>query len=211
MMTNFQFYVSLTSYGEANGNHSTVWYKAVYSALPRGTVVSVDNANDPETPIRMTKNQMAGCVKYTIPLSRDLTPYELNEIKNKWAGMGVLGNFGITSSSTISEKMKLAADNMILSDSDYDSLCFQLMKAEHQRWYADRAADGWSFGPTLSVFNRTHPLMRPWEDLPIEYRTIDKANPHKLLSMLDSHGYSVVKKGELDSLIKLMHSIKIPI
>lgn len=210
-MISFQFYIALTSYGDKDDTLAKTWFQCVYASLPRGVVTSVDNASDPSNPIRLTKTEMAGCTRFTVPLSRDLSPYELNEVKNKWAGLQVRGNFSITSSSTISEKMKLAADNMVLTDDDYSSLCHQLMKAEHQRWYADRSNEGWKYGPILSVFNKTHPLMRPWEDLPIEYKTVDRKHPHRLLSMLDSHGYSVVKKDELDSLIKLMHSIKIPV
>lgn len=210
-MTNFDFYISLTSYGEENLNHARVWFQTVYGALPRGTVASIDNPEDPSSPIRLVRTKLHGCVKFTVPLSRDLSPYELNEIKNKWATSGIVGNFAITSSSTISEKLKIAADNLVLNDADYDSLCYQLVKAEHQRWYAEKAADGWTYGPIMSVFNKTHPLMRQWEDLPDEYKKIDRDHPHRLLDMLASHGYSVVKRSELDALISLMHSVKIPV
>lgn len=205
---NFQFYVSLTSYGAESDEHARLWYSSVYNALPRGTTTSVE---DNGVVVRLTKARLHGCVRYTVPLSRDLSPYELNEVKHKWAASGVVGNFSITSSSTISEKMKLAADNMVLSDDEYASLCHQLMKAEHQRWYATRAEEGWTYGTIMSIFNKTHPLMRPWEDLPSEYRVVDKNNPHRLLELLGTHGFTVVKKSELDSLISLMHSVKIPV
>lgn len=209
-MQDFQYHITLISYGEENTSHARAWYKAAYNSLPRGAVAVIDNKDAPDQPIRMTKTSLTGCVRYSIPLTRDITPYELNEVKNKWAASGVVGNFSITSSSTVSERMKLAASNMVLTDNDYHSVAYQLMKAEHQRWYAEKAKSGWSYGPILSVFNKTHPLMRPWEDLPEEYRSVDRNTPHTLLDVLSSHGYAVVRKHELDSLVSLVHSIKIP-
>jgi hypothetical protein len=59
----------------------------------------------------------------------------------------------------------------------------------------------------LSIKNKTHPLMRPWDDLPAQYRDTNTNNPENFLQFLNSQGFAVVKQTELGSLLKILRDI----
>jgi len=40
-----------------------------------------------------------------------------------------------------------------------------LARIEHDRWYADRRAEGWKKGPEKDLDSKTHPLLESWEEL----------------------------------------------
>lgn len=59
----------------------------------------------------------------------------------------------------------------------------------------------------LSLKNKTHPLMRPWDDLPAQYRDVNTNNPENFLQFLNNQGFAVVKQTELGSLLKILRDI----
>jgi len=73
-------------------------------------------------------------------------------------------------------------------------MCENLAKSQHRQWYDEKTEQGWKYGIHFSMKNKTHPMMRPWEDLPPEYKKIDYETPNKLLNTLYNLGYTVVKK-----------------
>jgi hypothetical protein len=62
----------------------------------------------------------------------------------------------------------------------------------------DKLDDGWRYGPSVSMKEKTHPLLRKWDELPDDYRTIDTSKPEQLLKLLNDSGYVLIKKTELD-------------
>jgi hypothetical protein len=38
--------------------------------------------------------------------------------------------------------------------------------AQHEKWMADKAAEGWIYGERKNVYLKTHPCMVPYEELP---------------------------------------------
>lgn len=45
--------------------------------------------------------------------------------------------------------------------------------ASHASWYAEKAADGWSYGPEKDPVNKRHPCFVPFSELPIEQQIKD--------------------------------------
>jgi hypothetical protein len=45
--------------------------------------------------------------------------------------------------------------------------------AEHDRWMAERIADGWVYGPVKDAGAKTHPLLIPYAQLPEAQRRKD--------------------------------------
>lgn len=43
----------------------------------------------------------------------------------------------------------------------------------HASWSAQKIADGWVYGPTKDAEKKTHPCLRPYDELPIEQRAKD--------------------------------------
>lgn len=44
----------------------------------------------------------------------------------------------------------------------------------HAKWCAEKAADGWKYGPVIDVERKQHPNMLPYEQLPEEQRALDQ-------------------------------------
>ncbi|RYD68677.1 MAG: hypothetical protein EOP83_00225, partial [Verrucomicrobiaceae bacterium] len=86
----------------------------------------------------------------------------------------------------------------------YVSLCTAWAKRQHDQWVKDREANGWRYGTTLSMSEKTNPLLRPWDQLPEKYRKPDLDEPQALLDLLNDQGYAVVTKGELQAMLNLM-------
>lgn len=45
--------------------------------------------------------------------------------------------------------------------------------AQHEEWLKAKAAKGWTYGPQHSEALRTHPCLRPYEELPVNQRIKD--------------------------------------
>lgn len=45
--------------------------------------------------------------------------------------------------------------------------------ASHENWYAEKQADGWSYGPEKDPINKRHPCFVPFEELPEAQKTKD--------------------------------------
>lgn len=45
--------------------------------------------------------------------------------------------------------------------------------SQHDAWMADKLKDGWTYGPSKSSQDKTHPCIVPYEDLPLEQRLKD--------------------------------------
>jgi hypothetical protein len=45
---------------------------------------------------------------------------------------------------------------------------------QHKCWFAHKVADGWTYGPEKDVDKKTHPCMKPYDELPAEQRIKDE-------------------------------------
>jgi hypothetical protein len=44
----------------------------------------------------------------------------------------------------------------------------------HENWYAEKVADGWTYGPVKNPDKKEHPCMVPYNELPFEQRLKDQ-------------------------------------
>lgn len=63
---------------------------------------------------------------------------------------------------------------------------------EHDRWMADKIADGWSYAPERDDVRRLHPDLRPWADLSEADREKDRAAIRAIPVILADFGLHVV-------------------
>jgi hypothetical protein len=139
------------------------------------------------------KQTKGGTHYYEIPLTRDLTESETAVIEEAYPE----GEIETSSEDVVSARQG-PADAVVMEEDDYNSLCETLAKHQHQRWYDARANSGWSFGLRVNEQSKQHPLMRPWEELPEQYRKVDYELPHLFMNMLADNGYVVVSRDELN-------------
>jgi hypothetical protein len=75
------------------------------------------------------------------------------------------------------------------SDEEMDLLA----RMEHDRWWADRALDGWTFAPVRDNRRKHHPNMVAYEELSEEVKKKDKDQIRKLTAILRDSGLEVVR------------------
>ncbi|MCB0895790.1 MAG: NAD-binding protein [Nocardioides sp.] len=68
-----------------------------------------------------------------------------------------------------------------------------LAEREHQRWYDDRTASGWTYGATRDDTARTNPLLVPWAELDPTVRQSNLDAARALQPMLARAGFEVAR------------------
>jgi len=77
-----------------------------------------------------------------------------------------------------------------LTDVDIDALA----EAEHERWRAQREAQGWTYGPTKREATKENPFVRPWAELTPEGRASNLESARNLPAMLAGNGFEPVRR-----------------
>jgi len=194
-MTEIPLYIRLKTSSPLSKEEAIAWYQCVKNNAPSGVLASVQTTNpqgDPDVVFMVHKETNGGVHFYEIPLTRDLTNEETMTIEEAYPEGEIE-----TSSEDVIAARQGPADAVVMEEDDYNHLCETLAKHQHQRWYEARSLAGWSFGLTVNESNKKHPLMRPWEQLPENYRKVDYELPHLFMSMLAEQGYAVVSRSEL--------------
>jgi hypothetical protein len=134
---------------------------------------------------------------YVIPLTRDLLEREVEPIA---AAMAEIfdNDFDIETSDT--RLLVQSQPPVSLSTANYLRLCTALSKQRHEDWVRERTDAGWRYGLTFSPEEKTHPLLRPWDEISEHYRQPDLAGPQTLIQLLDRQGYAIVTKADLQAL-----------
>ncbi len=199
-MTEIPLFIRLKTSEPLSKEEAIAWYHCVKNNLPSGVQSSVQTTNpqgDPDVVFMVHKETKGGTHYYEIPLTRDLTEDETAIIESAYPEGEIE-----TSSEDVKSARQGPADAVVMDEDDYNSLCVTLAKHQHQRWYEARSARGWSFGLKEDKTSKQHPLMRPWEDLPEQYRNVDYELPHLFMNMLVEQGYVVVSRNDLNKWIK---------
>jgi hypothetical protein len=199
-MTEIPLFIRLKTSEPLSKEEAIAWYHCVKNNLPSGLLSSVQTTNlqgEPDVVFMVHKETKGGTHYYEIPLTRDLTEDETVVIEEAYPEGEIE-----TSSNDITTARQGPADAVVMEEEDYNNLCVTLAKHQHQRWYEERSARGWSFGLKVDEKNKQHPLMRPWEDLPEQYRNVDYELPHLFMNMLAEQGYVVVGREDLNKWLK---------
>ncbi len=106
---------------------------------------------------------------YEVPLVRNLEEKEAEKIIKMWAKFYDVGDFIIETSTPYKD------DETVADDSDDVMTCCEKAKLKHNKWMHNKVKEGYRYGLTYSEQNMTHPMLRPWEQLPAQYRQIDES------------------------------------
>lgn len=194
-MTEIPLYIRLKTSSPLPKEEAIAWYNCVKNLAPNGVLTSVqttDPQGDPDVIFMVHKQTNGGTHYYEIPLTRDLTDDETAIIEEAYPS----GEIETSSEDVVSARQG-PADAVVFDEEQYNALCDTLAKHQHQRWYDARANAGWSFGLRVNEQSKQHPLMRPWEELPEQYRKVDYELPHLFMNLLAEHGFAVVSREEL--------------
>lgn len=202
--TDNQFYIRLVSKKPLQKDSVVRFYKFVKAHSPSGILSSlqVERPNYGLDTVRLIhKTDESGSV-YEIPLSRHLTENEYNVIKDAFQLLSEEGQSLESSTQIIPLARYLPGSNPQLVSDDFETFCDTLAKHQHSNWCLEKAEAGWRYGLEHDPKEKMSPLLRPWQDLPDQYRRIDKKLPQQIFDALESLGYVIVPRSELEKLTK---------
>ena len=70
----------------------------------------------------------------------------------------------------------------------------RMAEMEHDRWVAERRADGWRLGPKRDVLNKISPYLVSWEELAEEVREWDREAVRRIPELLASVGLVIRRR-----------------
>lgn len=193
-------YVSLLTEKELDKKDQQLWFGIVRDYGPEGILNSVQiyAADGRKNLGHLTKKVDEGYI-YVIPLKRDLTEKEAQEIVKAWESY-YQDDFEIEHSHP---EYDLDDEEGTLQDEegevdeeirDYDWFAEELTKLRHQSWLRNLQNAGWRYGTQYSAKEKTNPMMLPWEQLPDNYKDIDYDFAAEVFDILENLGYEVIEK-----------------
>lgn len=203
--TDNQFYIRLVSPSALDKAEVKRFYKLVKTVLPSGVLSSmqIERPNYGLDTVRLIhKTGDSGAQVYEIPLTRNLTEKEFDWVKYAFQDLAEEGQELDSSTVVIPNARHLLGGEPLLEPDDFETFCDTLAKYQHSNWCLEKSDAGWRFGVSHDHHAKTSPLLRPWQDLPDHYKSIDKKLPSQIFELLDSMGYVVIPKTELEKITK---------
>jgi len=194
-------YIKLSVAAPLDKGTARSWLACVRANAPSGTVATVQivDPGGASRAVAMVHRESEDRHAYLIPLTRDLSDEETRVIVEAFATEHPDLDFDVETNETVlvprdRQAIQLDADRHL-------ALCMALAKQRHEDWVRERTDAGWRYGPTFSLRDRTHPLLRPWDQIPDRYRAPDLTWPQKLVDLLNDQGYAILSKEDLERLI----------
>jgi hypothetical protein len=142
------------------------WYYTVDMLAPEGIVAGDDD----------TTNIMLGMQDtqylYILPLVRHLTANEAERIVEGYMRV-TEHDFEIETSNVYRADADFGQPfeyDISIDDDAREEIHLAMERQNHNKWIHEQMNKGWRFGINLDQVNKTHPAMRPWDDLPESYR-----------------------------------------
>jgi hypothetical protein len=201
-------YIALVVSEELDQEVVKCWFRCVKSRAPHGVLSTVDvTDNRGVTTAAMVKRETDTGIYYAIPLARDLVEAEANRIIAAFTVEQADLDFDIEATVVRTGEHGAKPPKVNVDQERYLELCTSLSKKQHEDWVKERSAEGWRYGTEVSIAAKTHPLLRPWDQLPDRFRKIDMDQPQRMLDLLGQYGYAVVSKEDLEAVFRLVRAI----
>lgn len=200
-------YIGLVLESEASRDLVRQWFNCVRAKAPVGilTTIVADHAGTPKS-ASLIHRETSGGHLYAVPVVRDLTEGEGQRIVDAFAAECDL-DFDVEITCMAANPSSPEAVGISIEQERYADVSRAWAKRQHEDWLRDRTNSGWRFGQVVSLKDRTHPLLRPWDELPERFRYTNLQQPQELLDLLTQKGYAVIPKNDLDSILKLVNAL----
>ena len=99
-------------------------------------------------------------------------------------------------------------DDVVLPE-ELTELAEEIAKNVHDVWSAKRLSEGWSYGEKRDDVKKTHPCLRPYDELPESEKAYDRATSMQTLKLIMKLGFNISKKRKISdsSLYRVVHSL----
>lgn len=182
------FYIQQRTQQELSVEDVQRWFLTVDMLAPEGVVATEDNTGS--IVIGVQGEQYL----YIVSLVRHLTANEANKIVEGYMRI-TDHDFEIESSNVYRADADLGHPfemDIQIAQEARNVLADAYKRQAHNEWIKEMTDKGYRYGLNMSARERTHPAMRPWDDLPKEYqRTPDKSDQQ----LLDYYSKNVHKFG----------------
>jgi RyR domain len=202
--TDNQFFIKLKSH-ELKKSQVKEFYEFIIKNIPNGVTSSVQlehPTNGLESVRLIHRKCQSGEHEYEIPLTRNLTASEFRKLDLIFDKFFDKDQILEASNNEILTRHQLPyGENVILPES-YNILCDTMAKYQHESWCDIKRKDGWRFSTEFNEKEKTNPLLRAWQDIPKDYKKVDKKLPKQLFLELEKMGFAIVSKDSLRRLLK---------
>ena len=159
------------------------WYLTVDMLAPDNVIMGDDESNS-----FMFAMQAEEYI-YMVPLVRHLTEQEAEQIVEGYMRVSE-HDFDIETSNVYRANADLAhpfeTDYQISVDAK-NVLKDAYARQSHNQWIQTKMLEGYRYGLKLNLKEKTHPAMRPWDDLPKEYRRLPESSDKELLEFYSAN------------------------
>lgn len=160
------FYILQRSSYALTADQIQKWYYTVEMLGPDAIMAGDDDTNNLMLAMQDTE------YLYIIPLVRHLTADEAERIVEGYMRV-TEHDFQIESSNVYRSKANFGHPfeyDVQMDDGAREIIMLTMERQNHNKWITEQQDNGWRFGLNFDQVNKTHPAMRPWDDLPESYK-----------------------------------------
>ena len=160
------FYILQRSDSPLKADEVKKWYYTVNLLAPDGILAGDDDTTSLMLGIHLNK------YLYIIPLVRHLSADEAEKIVEGYMRV-TAHDFEIETSNVYQANANFGIPfeyDISMDDEARNILLDAVSRKAHNAWILEQMEKGWRFGLDLDIANKTHPCMRPWDDLPESYK-----------------------------------------
>ena len=177
------FYILQRTAKILNSDEIRRWYLTVDMLAPDNIIMGDDESNS-----FMFAMQAEDFI-YMVPLVRHLTEVEAEKIVEGYMRVSE-HDFDIETSNVYRANADLAhpfeTDYQISVDAK-NVLKDAYARQSHNQWIQTKMREGYRYGLKLNLKEKTHPAMRPWDDLPKEYRRLPESSDKEILDFYSAN------------------------
>jgi hypothetical protein len=183
-------YVSIVVKGKLSKENFALWFNTVQDHVPSGLIAETQLTPDKYSKYYVKKTKRGGH-KYVVPLKRDLDASEVHALLKAWCEAYPEGDFIFDHSQPVEHAQAAGLD---LTQQKIAAAQDAWSKLQHQHWLTEKQNQGWRYGVTINLSQKTHPWIQPWESLPQAAKDRNLQAAKDLLMILNDHGWTLTQK-----------------
>jgi len=171
------FYILQRTSNTLTSDQVKKWYYTIEMLGPDNILAGDDDTNS------LMLGMQDGEYVYILPLVRHLTADEAERIVEGYMRV-TEHDFEIETSNVYRANADFGHPfeyDIQMDEGARETIHLAMARQHHNRWIQEKQQAGWRFGLNLDLNEKTHPAMRPWDDLPSSYQRRQVTQEKELL------------------------------